>query len=58
MLGATVAGVTLLRLLSVLYDVTLRKGISVCAAIYPFLDSDVHLQLKKFGAGKGSWAGE
>ncbi|EOR01751.1 3-ketoacyl-CoA reductase [Wallemia ichthyophaga EXF-994] len=40
MLGATVAGVTLLRLLSVLYDVTLRKGIS----------------LKKFGAGKGSWA--
>ncbi|TIA89568.1 hypothetical protein E3P99_02029 [Wallemia hederae] len=40
MLGATVAGVTLLRLLSVLYDVTLRKGTS----------------LKKFGAGKGSWA--
>ena len=33
MLGATVAGVTLLRLLSVLYDVTLRKGTSVGAVI-------------------------
>ncbi|TIC07553.1 NAD(P)-binding protein [Wallemia mellicola] len=40
LLGATVAGITLLRLLRLFFDVTIRKGIS----------------LKKFGAGKGTWA--